>query len=127
VVYFRESANRRQVFRGALQHQLEFVLRFVELAHFQESPTERHAGGQVAGVQRQPSPARLDRFLRLSGPAVLFRQLGKRNRRRIPLDPASKVFNSMVVAHSNYGTVTVAVTVPVRGGTKLSVTVNVTV
>jgi hypothetical protein len=46
------------------------------------------------------------------------------DRRRILLEPAAKVFNSLAVGHSRYGTVTEAVAVPVRP--RLSVTLTLT-
>jgi hypothetical protein len=55
---------------------------------------------------------------------VLFRELRKRNRRRILLDPASKFLNPQVVGHVPYGTTTGLVTVAVLP--RLSVTVNLT-
>lgn len=57
---------------------------------------------------------------------VFFGELRKRNRRRILLDPAPKVFNPRVVDHAlHYGTtVTATVTEAVRP--RLSVTVSET-
>jgi hypothetical protein len=37
---------------------------------------------------------------------VLFGELRKSNRRRIPLDPASKFFNPRILRHGTYGTAT---------------------
>jgi hypothetical protein len=77
-------------------------------------------------MERQAGAAGVDRVLILLRPPALFGELRKRNRRRILLDPASKVFNPRIVGHLLYGTTMLAVMVPVRAGTKLSVTVNVT-
>ncbi len=57
--------------------------------------------------------ADLHRVFAPADPPVLLGELRKRNRRRIPLDPASKVFNPRTIGHAVYGsTVTVAVAVP---------------
>ena len=39
------------------------------------------------------------RLLKVAGPAMLLSELRKRNRRRILLNPASKVFNPRVFRH----------------------------
>jgi hypothetical protein len=68
----------------------------------------------------QAGPAHAHRFVELACTAVLFRKLRKSNRRRIPLDPASKFFNPLIV-HEPYGTTTGVTVVEVRP--RLSVTV----
>jgi hypothetical protein len=45
----------------------------------------------------EPGAADANRFVELSCTPVLFRKLRKSNRRRIPLDPASKFFNPRIV------------------------------
>jgi hypothetical protein len=72
-------------------------------------------------VLRQTGPADANGVFELAGPAMLLRELRKSNRRRIPLDPASKFFNPQVVRHGPYGTTSGLVTVAVRF--RLSVTV----
>jgi hypothetical protein len=42
-------------------------------------------------VNRQAAPADLDRVIELAGPAVFFSQLGKRDRRRVLLDPSPEI------------------------------------
>src|SRR5437867_8353639 len=70
--------------------------------------------------------AGVDGFVKMSGAAALFGELRERNRRRVLLDPASKVFDSRVFGHRAYGViVTVAVAVPIRPW--LSVIVSLTV
>ena len=44
--------------------------------------------------------AHINGSFEIPGTPVLFRELRKRNRRRILLDPASKVFNPGVLGHS---------------------------
>jgi len=46
-------------------------------------------------------------FVVLTGTAVFFGELRKRNRRRILLNPASKFFNPRVFRHEGYGISTV--------------------
>ena len=70
----------------------------------------------------QTGPADPNGVLVLTGTPVLLGKLRKSNRRRIPLDPASKFFNPRVVRHGAYGTTSGLVVVAVRP--RLSVTVN---
>jgi hypothetical protein len=80
-------------------------------------------------MKRKAGPADLDRFLVVPVAAQFFAELREGDRRRILVDPASKVVNARGVAHgSAYGTtVTVTVPTPVRPGPLLSVTLRVTV
>ena len=55
----------------------------------------------------QPGAGDANRLLELAGAPVLLRELRKRNRRRILLDPASKFFNPLAVRHEDYGIATV--------------------
>ncbi len=75
-------------------------------------------------MELQSRAADVDRFLVLPRPPALFGELRKRNRRRILLDPASKVVYSRVIRHL-YEMVMVTVVVPTRPW--LSVIVNLTV
>src|SRR5262245_2633360 len=59
----------------------------------------------IARVARQPVPAHLDGFLELADSPVLFGKLRKSNRRRILLDPTSKLLNPGVVGtHADQST-----------------------
>ena len=95
----REAANRGEIFRGALEHQLELGLRVVEAVQLDQRPPERHARGEIAGVNRETRTTDLDRFLELRRAPMLLGELRKRNRRRIFLDPASKVFYPRIISH----------------------------
>jgi hypothetical protein len=75
------------------------------LIELEERAPERHARRQVPGMDGEAGPADLDRFLVLPVAAAFFGELGKRNRRRVLLNPASKVFNPLVVGHFLYGVV----------------------
>ena len=99
MVDFGEAADGGEVFRRALEHQLELALRVVELVQLDERAAERDARGEIPGMQPEAGAADVDRFLVLPGAAAFFGELRKRNRRRILLDPASKVFNARVVSH----------------------------
>ena len=92
-----------------------------------EGAPERDARGEVAGVNLEARAADIDRFPELPGPPELFGELRKRDRRRVLLNPASKVLNPLVVGHQLYGTMIVCDAMPVRGGTASSVTLSVTV
>src|SRR5712691_10574540 len=122
-----QAANRGEIFARALEHQLELPLRIVQLIQFEEGASERDASGEVGGVNFEAGLADVDRLLELPGAPELLGELRKSNRRRILLDPASKVVDTSVVAHgSAYGTtVTVPVVDPVRPF--VSVTIRVTV
>lgn len=76
-------------------------------------------------MDREPGAADFDRLLDLAGAAALLGKLRKRNRRRVLLDPASKIFDPLVVGHECYGTVIACVADPVRP--RSSVTRRVTV
>jgi hypothetical protein len=58
-----------------------------------ESPRERHSRGDVGRVAVETVAADTDRVVELSGAAVFLGELRKRNRRRVCVDPASKVFD----------------------------------
>jgi hypothetical protein len=50
-------------------------------------------------MNRQAARTHVDRFLMLAGAAKFLRELRKRNRRRVLLDPASKIFDPWIVCH----------------------------
>ena len=124
---FGEAADGGEIFGRALEDELELGLRFVERAELDQRAAQRDAGREIAGMNREPGAADLDRFFVLPGAPAFFRELRESDRRRILLDPASKVVNARLVGHPRYGTVMVCDAVPVRGGVALSVTLNVTV
>ena len=69
-------------------------------------------------------PRNSNRFFVVGGAPVLFGELRKSNRRRIPLDPASKFFNPRIFRHGTYGTATAFVTKLTRP--RLSVSLSLT-
>ena len=97
-----EAANGGKIFGCALDHHLQLPLGVVVLSELDERPSQRHAGRQVAGMKGQSGAADLDGFGVLPCPPVLLGELRERDRRRILLDPASKVFDAGVVGHRRY-------------------------
>jgi len=81
-------------YQTAPPHERELSLGGVEIVDFDESPAERDTGRQVTRMNREARPAGVDRFLVGARAAALFGELGKRNRRRILLDPAPQVVNA---------------------------------
>jgi len=94
-----ETANGGEVFGSVLEDVFELALRFFELIQFEERASECDACGQITRVNRETGAARLDRFFELASPPELLSELRKRNRRRILLDPASKVVDALIVGH----------------------------
>ena len=64
------------------------------LTELDERAPERHARRQVRRMNLEAGPARIDRLLILPGATALLGQLGKRNRRRVLLDPAPQVIDA---------------------------------
>ena len=94
-----QPADGGEVFRRALQDEIEGGLRLVEVIQLDQGAPERDAGGQVSGVNREAGPADLDRFLMLSSAPAFLGELREGDRRRIPVDPAPQIVNSVVVGH----------------------------
>jgi hypothetical protein len=122
---FPEAADGGEIFRSVLEDVFELALRRFELIQLEQRAAERDACGKIAGVYRETGAARLDRFFELTRPPEFLRELRKRNRRRILLDPASKVVDALIVGHRLYGVVMSFDALAVRP--TLSVTINVTV
>ncbi len=99
VVDLGQPADGGEIFRRALQDEIEGGLRLVELIQLDQGAPERDAGGQVSGVNREAGPADLDRFLMLSSAPAFLGELGEGDRRRILVDPAPQIVNSVVVGH----------------------------
>ena len=108
---FGERPKRGEILGRAPQDVLKFGLRFAELIEFEERPPERDAGRQIRRVQRQTGAADADGLLEVAGSPALLRQLGEGDRRRVLLNPASKILDATGVGHRRYGTVTDAVAV----------------
>jgi hypothetical protein len=94
---FRETANRRQVFRSASEHHGELAPCTLEVVDLDEGTPESHAGRQITGMNRKAGAARCDRLLITARSPIFLGKLRKRNRRRILLDPASKLLDPRVL------------------------------
>jgi hypothetical protein len=99
VMNLRKAANGGQIFWRTLDDHRQFSLGVVVLSEFDERPAQRDARGQIARMDGEPGAADLDGFGMLPRPPVLLRELRERDRRRILLDPASKIFNPGIVGH----------------------------
>src|SRR5689334_1852922 len=108
MVDFRDAANGGQILGGALQYAFELGLCGVEIVYFDQRAPKCHPCRQIAWMDRQSGPARGDRVFVASGPPVLLSQLGKCNRRRVLLDPASELVNAGIVRHCVYSLITTA-------------------
>ena len=80
-------------FSGALfRTRSSSCLRLVELLQLEERAPERHAGREISGVNGEAGAADVHGFLELPGAPVFLGQLGESDRRRVLLDPSSKIF-----------------------------------
>ena len=98
--------NCGEVVGSRFQDVLELRNSLVVPAHFKQGAAERYAGGEIGRMLLQTRPADANGFLELACAPMLFCELGKSNRRRILLDPASKFFNPLTVRHERYGIAT---------------------
>jgi hypothetical protein len=89
-----ESADGREVLWRRPQGLLEFVLGVFVVAELDERSSERDARRVIRRVHEETGAAHVHRFVEHARPAVLFRELGKRNRRRVLLDPSSEIFKT---------------------------------
>ena len=132
-----ERAGGGEVFRcGRQDTRLSSAAAASSRPDSEQRPPECHACRQILGMDGETGAAGCDRVVELTGATVLLGELRKSNRRRVLLNPASKVVNACGRGHgSNYeptagrqgvgsATFTVAVTVPVWPLS--SVTFNVT-
>ncbi len=95
-----ELADGNQVVGSSVEHSQELGSSVLVSTQLEERASECHPGRQVRGVLGQASLADPDRFLAVAGSPVLFRKLRKSNRRRILLNPASKILNPRVIRHA---------------------------
>ena len=133
---FRERANGCEVVRRGTEHVFELRLRVVVLFEFDERTSERDARGKIGGMTREAAATDLYGFLVLSLAAVFLGELCDGDRRRILLDPASKLVDTWVARQSTlrpmlprrycYGTSTGTDWVAVAVEPLLSRTVNCT-
>jgi hypothetical protein len=96
-----ELANRDKVFRRGVEDTKKLGARFLQPIELEERPAQCDACRQVGGMLRKARLAHTNGFCEVPCPPVLLGKLRKSNRRRILLDPASKIFNPGVVGHSN--------------------------
>ena len=94
-----EATNGGKIFRSALDHHLQLPLGVLVLAELDERPSQGDARRQIARMKGQSGVADVDGFRILPCPPVLLGELRERNRRRILLDPALKVFNPRIIGH----------------------------
>lgn len=92
-----EAAERRQILWRETSDVLELGEGGIQLPRLKQRSAERDARRDVAGVPGETGTAGGDGFVEQPGAATLLRQLRKCNRRRILLDPASKIVKSGVV------------------------------
>jgi hypothetical protein len=131
-----EPANGGKVLRRRAEHVFELCLSVVVLFEFDERTPERDARGEIGGMSGEPAAADVYGFLLLSLAAVFLGELCEGDRRRILLDPASKLVDTWVVRQSTlrpmlsrhyfYGTSTATACVAVAVEPLLSRTVNCT-
>jgi hypothetical protein len=100
VVNLREATDRREVLRRYLQDGLELVTGLVVSPELEERPSKRDTRGQICRVPEQTGLASDDGVVELTGAAVFLRQRGKRDGRRVQLDPALQFFDSRAVGHA---------------------------
>lgn len=105
VVNFGHATNRRKIFRCGLEDVVELGVRRVEIVHLEQRAAQRDSGGQVAWMDRKPCAADRDRLFIAASPPVFFGELRKRDRRRVLLDPASKLLNTGMVGHGSIAVV----------------------
>ena len=94
-------ADCNEVVRRGVEDTKKLGSRFFQTAKLEQGSTKGHPRRQIGGMLRESRLADPHRFLAVACAPVLLGKLRKSNRRRIPQDPASKVFNPGVVAHSN--------------------------
>jgi hypothetical protein len=95
-----ERADGSLIVRRRVEHSEELGTRLLIAAQLEQGAAERHSRRLVSRVLGQTGLAHLDGFLAVTGTAVLFRKLRKSNRRRILVNPASKILNSRVIRHA---------------------------
>jgi hypothetical protein len=90
----REAAESRQVLGCRPQHLLELLLRVAVVTKFEQCAAECDPRREIRRMYKESGAAYVDRFLEHARAAVLLRELSKRNRRRVLLDPSSEIFKA---------------------------------
>ena len=91
---------RNEMVGGSVEHALELGARSVEAPKFEQGPTECDPRREIRGVLSQTGLAHPNGLFAVTGPPAFLRELGKRNRRRILEDPASKILYPRVIRHA---------------------------
>jgi hypothetical protein len=95
-----ELADGDQVVWCRVEDAEKFGACIFEATQFKEGATKCHPRRQIRWMLREAGLADSDRFFTVAGPPVFLCKLRKSNRRRILLDPASKVLDSRVIRHA---------------------------
>ena len=103
MVNLGQSPDGRKVFGCRAKHEPQLCLGAVEIVDLDEGAAKRHACREIAGMDREPGAAGGDGVFVAAGPSIFFGQLCKSNRRRIRLDPASKLLDARIVWHDCKG------------------------
>ena len=89
-----KPSNRRQILRCELENELEFLPGVLKFSDFNERAPQGDVGGEIRRMAHQTVPAGFDSFLESFGASVFLGEGGKRNRRRVRLDPAFQFFDA---------------------------------
>jgi hypothetical protein len=83
-----------------MNHIFEFGARLRILLQFEQRPAERDARGKIHRVVFKPRAADADGLVVVARPPQLLGEGGERDRRRVFVNPASKLLNApMSVSH----------------------------
>lgn len=94
-----QGTNRGEVARGRIEDECQLgegVVKFIEL---DERAAERNPRCQVVRMMNEAGAADANRFFVRAGAPALFSELRENQRRRVLLDPASKLENAWFVCH----------------------------
>ena len=94
-----ELAYGDEIVWSGVEHAKKLGACISEATELEKRPAQRDPGGQVRRMLRETGLADPDGLFTFASPPVFLCKLRKSNRRRIPKDPASKVFNPGVVGH----------------------------
>ena len=97
LVNFGQGTVRREIVGRRGEHHGQLRTRVVQASELAQRAAERDARGEIAWMVCESGDADRDRFIGLAGAAALFGELGKSNRRRIHLDPASKLQQPWII------------------------------
>jgi hypothetical protein len=98
---FGELAEGDTVVGCIIEHAKELRTCLLVATQLEQRAAKGDPRGQIGGMLSQAGLAHPDGFLAVTCTAMLFSELRKSNRRRVLLDPASKVFDPRVVGHPN--------------------------